>query len=486
MEFKRNVAWCRNKRPVIFADGTFANSVTMNPWAYVEGDTVYLFYAGDKPDGHRQIRLATAPVSDPEDFTFRGIVVDNSDVYGSFDYSWCVLPHVVRLPDGTYYMLYSGNRGYGVGLASFPGIGVATSKDLIHWKKYENNPVIVPGGEYDYPLIGIAGGGLVCEDRGGGKFRLHLYYTGCPTHGDNIFLNQQKVTCYTYSDDGINWEYQGIVRTRSTKIEYEDIATASGNVIRDEDGLWRSWYSAIGTRWGVYSICYSESSDGIHWTRGERLGENLALAPEVRDIGETDFLPWRERWQDQSVSYPTVIRTGNGYRMYYSGNDYGSGGIGTAVSSPMRIALTGEEHGKAKMWMTGDDELYRLMVFGSVSAGDLGELDLYGHQEGFTHSGSVYFEEFPGRDGASLFSLRAIAVHEKDGVRIDIFAENRSASSLGMITVRIDLGKAPVTMSSSDADISCADSFCTVPLGELGGKSTVCKHLHMLPSANNA
>ena len=486
MELKRNVAWCRSKRPVIFADGVFASSITMNPWAYTEGDTIYLFYAGDEPGGRRQIRLATAPADDPENFTFKGIAVGNGEEYGSFDYAWCVLPHVVKLPDGTYFMLYSGNRGYGEGLAAFPGIGVATSDDLIHWKKYANNPVIVPGGEPDYPLIGIAGGGLVCEDRGNGRFRLHLYYTGCPTYGDNIFLHQQKVTCYTYSDDGINWEYQGIVRTRRTDIEYENIATASGNVTRDEDGLWRSWYSAIGTRWGVYSICYSESEDGVRWIRGERVGDNLALAPEVRDIGDLDFLPWRERWQDQSVSYPTIIRTGSGYRMYYSGNDYGCGGIGTAVSSPMRIALTGEDRGRAKMWMIGDDELYRLSLFSSVSADGLGELELSGHQEGFTHNGSVYLEEFPGRNGSPLFSLRTIAVHEKDGVRIDMFAENRAVSSLGAVTVRIDLGKAPVTVSSSDADIACSDGFCTVPLGTLDGKSTVCVHLHMAPSVKNA
>ncbi len=172
--------------------------------------------------------------------------------------------------------------------------------------------------------------------------------------------------------------------------------------------------------------------------------------------------------------------------MYYSGNDYGCGGIGTAVSSPMRIALTGEDRGRAKMWMIGDDELYRLSLFSSVSADGLGELELSGHQEGFTHNGSVYLEEFPGRNGSPLFSLRAIAVHEKEGVRIDMFAENRAVSSLGAVTVRIDLGKAPVTVSSSDADIACSDGFCTVPLGTLDGKSTVCVHLHMAPSVKNA
>lgn len=176
----------RRETPLFYADGTFTSTITMNPWAIVHEGNVYLFYAGDDESGRRQIRLATAQENDPENFTFRGTVIKNSEIPGDFDYAWCVLPHVIKLPDGTFYMLYSGNRGSGAGLSTFPGLGVARSTDLIHWEKYKHNPVLTAGNEPDYPLIGIAGGGLYCEDRGAGQFTLHLFYTGCPTLGDNI------------------------------------------------------------------------------------------------------------------------------------------------------------------------------------------------------------------------------------------------------------------------------------------------------------
>ena len=40
MELKKNVSWGRQERPIIYADGVFAQTITMNPWAITEGDTV--------------------------------------------------------------------------------------------------------------------------------------------------------------------------------------------------------------------------------------------------------------------------------------------------------------------------------------------------------------------------------------------------------------------------------------------------------------
>ena len=47
MELKRNIAWVRRERPIIHADGVFGAGITMNPCAYVENETIYLFYAAD-------------------------------------------------------------------------------------------------------------------------------------------------------------------------------------------------------------------------------------------------------------------------------------------------------------------------------------------------------------------------------------------------------------------------------------------------------
>jgi hypothetical protein len=453
----------------------FGQNITMNPCPIVEGGTIYLFYAADDASGRRTIRVATAPVSAPESFTYRGIALQNGDTYGDFDYQWTVLPHVVRLPDGTFYMLYSGNRGFGVGLAAFPGLGAAWSRDLLHWEKYGHNPVLTPADEPGHPLVGIAGGGLYCEDTGGGTYKLHLFYTGCPTNGDNVFLDQQKSCCYATSTDGIHWQRHGAVHRRTTARDYENIASTGGPALRGADGLWQHWYSAIGTRWGVYSIAYAESEDGIHWSRGERYGENLALAPEVRDIGELAFPPHEARWQDQSVSYPGVLRLGDELRMYYCGNDYGCGGIGTAVAAPMRLALTGETRGGAKLWHRGADALYALQLSALVHAGGTA-LAPGRHEEGITHNASVFYEEFPEKDGVPLFSLRTVLVHTEDGIRFDLFAESMTDATCRDIRVTVETGGAPVVLTAADAAVTACPGGFTVCLGDLGAGDTVCVH----------
>ena len=100
------------------------------------------------------------------------------------------------------------------------------------------------------------------------------------------------------------------------------------------------WYSAIGTRWGAYSIGYAESDDGIHWNRGPHYGDNLQLGP----IGDG--------WERQMVEYPSVIPDQGKMRLFYCGNGYGCSGIGTAISSPLRATAV---HGPCIVKITASE-----------------------------------------------------------------------------------------------------------------------------------
>jgi hypothetical protein len=76
---------------------------------------------------------------------------------GSFDHDWCVLPCVHRFGD-KWHLYYSGNEGSnggvagtGIGLQGFPGIGLATSDDGIHFSKYSvDKPLITVR---DHPTV---------------------------------------------------------------------------------------------------------------------------------------------------------------------------------------------------------------------------------------------------------------------------------------------------------------------------------------------
>ncbi|WP_417749904.1 hypothetical protein [Rosistilla oblonga] len=321
-KLKRPVEWVRNKNnPVIPPRGEgFDATRCMNPWVVRSGDNYRVFYAGRDKAGTHTLGMATSAIGDLADWERTGPLF-GSGAPGSFDAKWCVLPHAVKFGDAQWHLYYTGNAGRGVGLSSFPGLGVATSSDGINWTRSDRPPVLAPSGEYGTPdAIGIAGGSLIAVDQPDGSKQWWFYYTGCPTTGKAHALNQQKTICLAVSDDGIHWEKRGAVMVRNPERDYENIAVAGPVVLRDDDGMYRMWYSAIGTRWGFYSIAYAESDDGIHWRRGVESDDNLQLTPNGSG------------WEKQMVEYPTVIREGDHLRMFYCGNGYGTTGIGTAVS----------------------------------------------------------------------------------------------------------------------------------------------------------
>lgn len=317
-KLQRPIQWIRDPRNPILPPrpGEFDSNRCMNPWVVATGEGAYrLYYSGGDSTGRQRIGVATASIDDAGKWTREGPLFETGAA-GAFDARWCVLPHVVRFEQNLWRLFYTGNAGRGSGLAAFPGIGYATSADGKNWKRNDEGAVISRSGEAGDPdTIGIAGGSVI---RVGDEWR--FYYTGCPTTGKAHALNQQKTICLATSADGLTWTKLGAVMLRDPDRDYEDIGVAGPVVHRDDDGLFRMWYSAIGSRWGYYSICYAESDDGIHWRRGAEAEENLQLTPKG------------DGWEKQMVEYPSVIREGDGWRLFYCGNGYGTTGIGTAVS----------------------------------------------------------------------------------------------------------------------------------------------------------
>ena len=318
---KTTVRWQRDARNPILppSDSTFDSNRCMNPWVIRDENTYKLYYSGGDKNGRQRICLATADVSEPGKWTRQGPLFDVGKP-GHFDARWCVLPHVVQFNKDRWHLYFTGNAGHGSGLSSFPGIGLAISKDAKSWKQHSDDPVLkTTGFPGDPDAIGVAGGSLVSVPKSDGETEWRFYYTGCPTVGRPHRLNQQKTICMAVSNDGINWQSRGAVLYRDPQRDYEDIGVAGPVVQSTNDGKYRMWYSAIGNKWGYYSICFAESDDGIHWTRGSKYGDNLQLTPQG------------DGWEKQMVEYPSVIAEGDHLRLFYCGNGYGSTGIGTAT-----------------------------------------------------------------------------------------------------------------------------------------------------------
>ena len=322
---RQNPHWFRDPRNPILPPvkgSAFDSTRCMNPWVMRVGDEYHLYYSGGDDQGRHRICLATARLDDLSQWQRHGPLFDTGPA-GSFDARWCVLPHVVKMDEDRWHLYYTGNAGRGRGLSAFPGLGLAVSRDGETWKKSERSPVLGCSGIDGAPdAVGVAGGSVLKVELPEGGSEWRFYYTGCPTTGETLFLDQQKTVCMAVSQDGVEWTKRGAVMLRDSGRDYENVAVAGPVVHQNDDGSFRMWYSAIGTRWGYYSICYAESDDGIQWRRGENYGDNLQLTPQGNG------------WEKQMVEYPSVIREGHRLRLFYCGNGYGSTGIGTALNDP--------------------------------------------------------------------------------------------------------------------------------------------------------
>ncbi|MDF2724419.1 MAG: hypothetical protein K0Q59_4094 [Paenibacillus sp.] len=452
-KLKANVSWIRDARNPVLPPVTGSDydaTLCMNPWVVRQGDTYVLFYAGGGFNNHRRLCRATAKIDAVDQWERHGLVFNVGEP-GSFDGDWCVLPHVIPLEDGSWRLYYTGNSGIGASLDRFPGLGMAESADGVNFVKYEGNPVIPPSKqEGDPDALGIAGGSVLHAKLPDGSREWRFYYTGCPTLGKDVFLDQQKTACLAVSKDGVHWEKRGAVMRREPQRDYENIAVAGPVVHQNEDGSFRMWYSAIGTRWGFYSICYAESEDGIHWNRGTHYGDNLQMGPVFT----------KGNWEEQMVEYPSVVKQDDGtLRLFYCGNGYGRTGIGTAVSTPLRAT---RDDTAAHIAEAGGDRSW-LLVPPARIAWDGGAAVRDGNVpwQGPDARGSIWYEETlsPG------FDLRVIIRHSANGIDFSLTYMNWSEQTFMNVIAPVALESFGPQAGASDAQLDWQEAIGDVPPG---------------------
>jgi hypothetical protein len=328
-----DLTWTKHADNPVFppAEGSaFDSTCCMNPFAMLgeDGDSVSLFYAGADADGHRRICLAISSLQDNLTHWDRLGPLFERGSEGRFDHQWCVLPCVHRFGD-KWHLYYSGREGSsGTGLQGFPGIGLATSTDGVHFTRYSDSPIITGDQTREFPTNrGIAGGGTILEDTADdGSVTYRMYYTlAVGTPNDDMRIDQEKHCAVCISTDGIVWHDHRIVMSPRPDVPREDAAVAAPYVWREEgSGLYRMVYCPIGTQWGFYSLAQAVSEDGLVWHRGTG-DENVVLVPDSDRDGS---------WERQMVEYPSVLRLNSGeLLMFYCGNGYGATGVGVASAS---------------------------------------------------------------------------------------------------------------------------------------------------------
>jgi hypothetical protein len=248
---------------------------------------------------------------------YSGNPVINSD----FDPGAIAIVRPSVLFDGvSYHMWYSSVRVFPIADNQFHlgCMGYATSPDGISWQSVE--PVVIGPvlNANDFDMM-FASQGWVIADRDTFK----MWYWGLnPTLEGNV-LNSIG---YAWSLDGSNWNRMAGTGTLGSVYDryMADLPDSSGVampcVVKD-GGTYHMWYCHVVGDY--FRIGYATSSDGIHWTKVNGTGRNGS----VIDWGPSGS------FDQVSAQWPTVIKTDDGFMMWYYGFDGSTPRIGCSIST---------------------------------------------------------------------------------------------------------------------------------------------------------
>lgn len=170
----------------------------------------------------------------------------------------------------------------------------------------DNDDVGPAGEQYTDP------GGVVFHQ---GQFHMfHNAFTGWPAAVDVM---------YSVSNDGINWTLvQDEPVFAGNRLDYVGVAALASSVVVLDDGTWAMYFYTWDDRtWPV-----SRTSIGLATAPGP-LGPWTALETPILDKGPEGA------WDDLGVRTPSVVKTDDGYVMFYAGFREASAFIGQAFSA---------------------------------------------------------------------------------------------------------------------------------------------------------
>lgn len=282
----------------------------------LEVDGVYrMYYWGSGTNGN-VILMAEAPVDRPNDWRPRGGVLLGPQPLPEWNAAGPSFPFVLPIGGGRWHMYFV---GWGAPHADgrLPNVaGLAISDDAGLTWRYHDAPLLPLDRPYDR-----AATGSVSVVRVGEEYRMH--YTGVGDsidrpagvrtgHGDRI---PRIGIGYAVSADGIHWDKplkDWLIAPRGFDADPYEYINSKPFVLR-EGGRWRMFISTFGHAYRIRSLV---SDDGLTWTR-------VPSGPDG-DLG----VGLKGAFDDQQRSYASVLRHGDEYRLWYTGNAFGGTGMG--------------------------------------------------------------------------------------------------------------------------------------------------------------
>jgi hypothetical protein len=210
---------------------------------------------------------------------------------------------VMRLAVNDWRMWYGGVKRGKTFFHRFtprvPGVGYATSKDGITWRKHENNPILTGRGKgwnaqiYDFtPFYDAENNEFIALFYGGGGQRIGIAHT----------------------EDGVNWREFG------------------APIIHPEETTWES--RTISPKWlgkvkRTYVLAYEAGITG-HYAIGLAYSNNLLRWK--RDQRNPILTSRRDGFDSKFVADPSLVIRNDKLRIYYAANNSnGDGNVGLAI-----------------------------------------------------------------------------------------------------------------------------------------------------------
>lgn len=227
-----------------------------------------------------------------------------------FPSEWQYASDSVKLKSQSLKMWFTSLTGKQLAISS------AQSNDGFIWNNVKE-AVLKPGPGWD--AIGVETASVIKDQQG--KYR--MYYSSSFKEHDDFAIG------LALSEDGVVWNKNDKpVFTAENKWEIgESNGVMEPSVIYDaQEKMYKLWYGALGEKDGklAFRIGYAASLDGINWKR---------LKEPVMDAGSEGA------WDDVLVSHGNVVKTQDGYHMFYFGvsewrdeNALQQGAIGHAFS----------------------------------------------------------------------------------------------------------------------------------------------------------
>ena len=222
---------------------------------------------------------------------------------GSWESNSIYHPHII-FDNTTYHMWYSAWDG------NNERIGYATSKDGIHWKKYDENPILDPGPSGDWDDRGVLAGPVLVEND-----TLKMWY----------LAEYSLKTGLAISTDGVNWTKYDNPATTTAPHAHSDPVLQPGMIGSWDDeggwmvsvlidgGIYEGWY--VGDDGGNERLGYATSEDGIHWSKYDDPATTdppYAESDPVLDLGP------QGSWDASDIEQCQVIKNGETYQMWYT------------------------------------------------------------------------------------------------------------------------------------------------------------------------